>query len=52
MARKVTAVLQEEINNNDDWTKTMENQGMYGKKTNNNLILTKIITFLYVFIII
>jgi len=30
--RGVTAVLQEEINNNDDWIKTMENQGMYGKK--------------------
>jgi len=29
-------VLQEEINNNDDWTKVMEHQGMYGKKTHNN----------------
>jgi len=33
MARKGgSTVLQEEINNDDDWTKTMENQGMYGKK--------------------
>jgi len=29
-------VLQEEINNNDDWTKVMEHQGMYGKKIYNN----------------
>lgn len=30
--RGAQAVLQEEINNNEDWTKIMENPGMYGKK--------------------
>lgn len=37
MARRgATTVLQEEINNNEDWTKVMEHQGMYGKKTYND----------------
>ncbi|XP_025192829.1 uncharacterized protein LOC112592883 [Melanaphis sacchari] len=29
MAKRGPAVLQEEINNNDDWTRIMENPGMY-----------------------
>jgi len=41
MARRgVSAVLQEEVNNNHDWTKIMENQGMYGKNTHNNIRIT------------
>jgi len=35
------AVLQEEINNDDDWTKIIEKPGMYGKKTQNNIINIK-----------
>lgn len=35
------AVLQEEINNDDDWTKIIEKPGMYGKKLKIKQLILK-----------
>jgi len=40
------AVLQEEINSDDDWTKIIEKPGMYGKKKKTqNYVITMIVYY-------